>query len=389
MGDTKKLGKYLLFLSAIALAVQMGQAYAAPNAWEKIRSEILRLDVETQTSKFRHLSAKRRIQKLSKLMQLQKKEIKLYEKRVTELKTTTESLEVQKRALSDKVAAVKQDVYRDLSLLHHWVELTKRVRSENKISLLEAELQRKVLLSRIANRGVNQLSKLRLDEKNLENLSLRIEKEKSRLQYYVQDLREKIELLKADQKHQKNIAKLSHNLHVKSMERLKEFKRAERELESMVDHFSKKNDLEADDFMDLKGKLRFPVVGSVLSHYGRFIDPQTKIVTFRKGITIGAENSSKLYSSKVYSVAAGKVVYSGNLKNYGQVVIVEHRGKYYSLYAQLSQTNVQVNQHVSSGYALGALEKDPLYFEIREKNVAVNPLEWLQQVKLVENRERT
>jgi len=67
------------------------------------------------------------------------------------------------------------------------------------------------------------------------------------------------------------------------------------------------------------------------------------------------------------------------LAQYGKVVILDHGEHYYSLYAHLGEIDARVGEWMKYGEKLGKIDTTgiPLYFEIRSHNVAVNPLQWL------------
>ena len=80
----------------------------------------------------------------------------------------------------------------------------------------------------------------------------------------------------------------------------------------------------------------------------------------------------------------GKVVHNDQLRGFGQVVIVFHGEDYYSLYAFLSDAPLPVGKEVEKGQQIGvcgfypAAKGNGLYFELRFKQKAINPLKWLQ-----------
>ena len=98
------------------------------------------------------------------------------------------------------------------------------------------------------------------------------------------------------------------------------------------------------------------------------------VYVFKKGIEILLPGGVP-----VRAVSEGKVVYSGKLPNYGQVVIIDHGDHYYSLCAHLGASSKKVNELVKAGDQIGQSGNPgtPLYFEIRARNIAVNPLQWL------------
>lgn len=86
----------------------------------------------------------------------------------------------------------------------------------------------------------------------------------------------------------------------------------------------------------------------------------------------------------VRSVSWGKVVHNDQLRGFGQVVVIFHGEDYYSLYAFLADTSVTVGREVSQGDQIGVSGFYPkaqgpgLYFELRFRQKAINPLKWLQ-----------
>jgi len=75
----------------------------------------------------------------------------------------------------------------------------------------------------------------------------------------------------------------------------------------------------------------------------------------------------------------GIVRFAGYFKNYGNMLIIEHKNGYHSLIAGLEKIDTVVDQSVSAGEPLGNLYrtdngKPPtLYFELRHKGKAINP----------------
>lgn len=131
-------------------------------------------------------------------------------------------------------------------------------------------------------------------------------------------------------------------------------------------------------FASMRGRLPMPTNGQVTSRYGKVKHPRFNTVTFNNGITIGS-----LLGSPVKSVYGGKVVYVGWLKGYGQVLILDHKGGFYTLYAHLGKVLKDKGEDVASGDEVGLVgdsgpEGSPgLYFEVRQRGVPKDPMDWL------------
>jgi septal ring factor EnvC (AmiA/AmiB activator) len=80
----------------------------------------------------------------------------------------------------------------------------------------------------------------------------------------------------------------------------------------------------------------------------------------------------------VRAVYAGKVVYSGKIGGYGQLLILDHGDQYYSLVGQLGEALKNEGEEVKEGETIGrsAFDGTPVYFEIRQRHIAVNPVPW-------------
>jgi septal ring factor EnvC (AmiA/AmiB activator) len=97
-----------------------------------------------------------------------------------------------------------------------------------------------------------------------------------------------------------------------------------------------------------------------------------------QGVTIFADEGSV-----VSSVYPGKVVFSDWLNGYGLLIIIDHGQGFMTLYAhnqslfkQKGQF-VQQNEQIATVGHTGGIKQNGLYFEIRQKGKAVNPLNWL------------
>lgn len=86
----------------------------------------------------------------------------------------------------------------------------------------------------------------------------------------------------------------------------------------------------------------------------------------------------------IRSIFRGTVIFAEWLKEYGQVMIIDHGEHYCSLIAHAEQLLKQVNEAVEEGEVIatvgktGALKAPGLYFEIRHHGSPVDPLEWLR-----------
>ena len=133
------------------------------------------------------------------------------------------------------------------------------------------------------------------------------------------------------------------------------------------------------DILDKRGRLHLPVKGKILNKFGRQKDKQYDSFIVHNGINIKARTGTL-----VRSIFNGKVLYTGELEGYGNLVIIGHGKDYHSLYGHLDKIKVEPNQVVQIGDIVGltgesgSLVGETLYLEIREKGKPVEPLSWFK-----------
>ncbi len=120
------------------------------------------------------------------------------------------------------------------------------------------------------------------------------------------------------------------------------------------------------NFKNQKGRLSLPVRGNLI------------LEKHRRGIVIEANQDSPIKA--VYS---GRVIYSGWFEGYGNIIIIDHGDKYFTVSAHASKLLKSINERVTKGDIIalvgdtGSLRGPCLYFEIRYQGKLQNPLEWL------------
>lgn len=117
----------------------------------------------------------------------------------------------------------------------------------------------------------------------------------------------------------------------------------------------------------------WPVKGTVKTRFGR--QPNK---TYHNWIKIGSTAGTS-----VKAAAAGTVIFSSSLKDYGQTVIIRHEDHFTTVYTHLKERFVKADQGVKQGEAIALVgEKDEpgaayINFEIRINGIASNPLLFL------------
>ena len=103
----------------------------------------------------------------------------------------------------------------------------------------------------------------------------------------------------------------------------------------------------------LKGSLPWPVQGDVLTHFGMQKNRTLATMIDNPGIDISA-----FAGEEVACIAEGRVASSTWLRGFGNVIIVEHPGGFFSVYGHLQQLKFKRGDHVHAGQSLGTASID-------------------------------
>jgi septal ring factor EnvC (AmiA/AmiB activator) len=126
-----------------------------------------------------------------------------------------------------------------------------------------------------------------------------------------------------------------------------------------------------------KGRLSLPVKGDIVARFGRHKHPEFNSFTVSNGISIAAPTGTD-----IRAVFDGQVIFADYFKGYGNMVIVDHGGGFFSLYAHAAKIMKRVGSSVARNDILASVgdldsPKGPqLYFEIRYQGKPVDPAPW-------------
>jgi septal ring factor EnvC (AmiA/AmiB activator) len=129
-------------------------------------------------------------------------------------------------------------------------------------------------------------------------------------------------------------------------------------------------------FVKAKGKLSLPLKGEIVKDSGKSGEKDFGTL---KGIYIRGN-----FGSDVKAVFPGRVDFSGQLKGYGQVIVINHGSRFYTISAYLLKRNKLEGEMVAESEVIGQvgetgmLTGPALYFEIRVGDTNLEPLEWLK-----------
>ena len=378
--------RFLVFnslLLALCFLLFFSYCYATSpeEEYQKIQKEIKTHREKLEKVKSRERSILSDIEKANREISQVEAELRKYRKKLAtteskisqveaEISLTRSNIEKRKEWIKRKLKAMQKyghsgDIVLLLSSTDDISQFMRRWRYLNYITAYE----HKVLTTHEDN-----LKELHEKEKQLMVLKAELKKNQEKVKYeekaLVEKKKEKELLLASVRKEEASYTKM-----------LKELKESSKRILDIIRKETEQIDTyHAKGFSALKGRLPWPVEGKVAIRYGSQKDPQFNTPIFRSGIYIKTDND--LVTKAVHS---GKVVFAEWFKGYGQLVIVNHGDGYHTLYGSLSEIFSKVGDIINIGQTIGRvgnsgiLNVPGLYFEVRYKGKALDPLQWLKR----------
>ena len=134
----------------------------------------------------------------------------------------------------------------------------------------------------------------------------------------------------------------------------------------------------SNSFASNKGRLPWPVEGSVIESFGQHYHPVYKNVKmpFNNGVTLAVARGAQ-----VHAVFDGTVTQVVMIPGYNQCVMVQH-GSYFTFYCKLKSVSVKLGDKVKTGQVLGTVDtisgEDQFHFQLWKERTPQNPENWLR-----------
>lgn len=157
---------------------------------------------------------------------------------------------------------------------------------------------------------------------------------------------------------------------------VKNQKKSTRKQKMLVNRVEPKasNDPKDGVFARQRGRLRLPVRGTITERFGR----RKGGGPAHKGLFIRTKRGAK-----IKAVATGKVVFADWLRGFGNLIIIDHGSDYMTIYGNNQTLYKKEGDAVKTGDVIavvgnsGSHTHSGLYFEMRRRGRAFDPLRWV------------
>ena len=386
----------IAFLTILSLMNVASPAFAGKNVAEKIDTllkdeqaelKALRKKIVQQENAISKVGKKesavlKKLQKIGNQLKLKKRELKIYKWNFKNNQKKISSLEPRLKKAEQKIKSHKKILgLRLRSIYKEGPMFPLRVAfSSNNVTDLMQRLKYMDLIaqqdSQLLQEYLTQLEQIKQDKSSLYAVRAKL----VNLKKNTVSKKKEIEKAKNEKSVYLKKIKRKKNLSVKVR---KELLAATNNLNKLIDKLLVKLvSGEGLDISDKKGRLKLPLKGRILNKFGRKRVKEYESYIVYNGINVRARRGTP-----VQTVFDGKVLYTGELEGYGNLVIVGHGKEYHSLYGHLESIKVTANKVVKTGEVIGlsgdsgSLEGETLYFELRKNGKPIEPVRWFRVAK--------
>lgn len=212
----------------------------------------------------------------------------------------------------------------------------------------------------------------------------KIGRAKEELDKVIVKLKEEENLLSSILRRKENLLKSIHEKQRSFLLSQREYSKMFRELSHLFEGFESSR-VDETQGLPTRGSLMLPIEsGKIIKHFGKTVHQVFGTVIQQKGIEIEAE-----HRAPVMAVLPGKVEFEGWVKGMGNMLIIHHGGGFYSLSGHLFKAMKPKGASVEQGEVIGLVgdtgknQRPSLYFEMREKSRAIDPLPYFSPSSLL------
>ncbi len=166
---------------------------------------------------------------------------------------------------------------------------------------------------------------------------------------------------------------------------LEEMQKAEISLMATLTDLKRRLSVKKKGFVLSKGNLSLPVSGKIVVRFGEEQQDENNVVKRASGITIKTAKNEP-----VKAIFSGKILFSGYMRGFGNMVIIDHGLHHYSISSRMDSLTKKENDTVETAEIIGTtgdiatLFGKGFYLEIRNNSKPMDPMDWINKDMIFE-----
>jgi septal ring factor EnvC (AmiA/AmiB activator) len=369
------LGALLIFALLLPAHAQR------PSDLERIRTDIGRLRLRLDEVRRQAQSAARELEEVDLELGIRTREHELAAAAEARLDREQKQLEAQVATLLPRIAGQKDALRSRLVALYRLGGLSYL----RMLLALEGDrnpLEAMSMLSYLVSRDARLVSRFQTAQSQLDARRAQLADRRERLRQTRAVVEERRRAVAAAHAQKQVVLARLRSEESGAQQQLAVLEEKARRLQRLVDGLSQQKRGAAPGVTDIRsvqGALEWPVRGRVIERFGRQRNAKFATYTVNNGLKIEAAPNTP-----VRAVFQGTVLFSQWFKGYGNLIILDHGNRVFSLYGNLKQSGVAVGDRITTGQPIAGVGESEdaagghLYFEIRNDNRPEDPQKWLR-----------
>lgn len=368
---------FLVFLLTIATAHAQ-----RPSDLERIRTDISRLRARLDQVRQQAQSAARELEVAELDLGIRTRELELASAAEAKMAGEQQSTEQQIAALVPRIERQKRDLRQRLVALYRLGGLS-YVRMLLALDGERNPLEAMSMLSYLVSRDARLVSRFQSTQQQLASQQLVLRDRRERLRQTRLLVEERRRAVATAVAQKESVLARLRSEETGATQQLAVLEEKARRLQRLVDTLAQQKPggglPPANDIRGVQGALSWPVEGKVIERFGRQRNPKFATYTVNNGLKIEA-----VPNTPVRAVFQGTVRFSQWFKGYGNLIILDHGNRVFTLYGNLKPSVVKVGDRIATGQPIAGVGESEdaasgyLYFEIRNDNRPEDPQKWLR-----------
>ena len=364
----------------VLLVLLIGPAHAQRTDLDRIRTDITRMRQRLEEVRRQAQSAARELEEVDLELNIRTRELELANAAEVKLTAEQAALEGQIAAILPRIAQQKADLRKRLVALYRLGGLS-YVRLFLALDDESNPVEAMSMLSYLVTRDARLVTQFQNAREQLARQRQELTDRQARLhQTRLVVEQRRLAVVAAREQQQRVLIRLQSE-ESGAEQKLAALEEKARRLQRLVDVLSQQQRgiASAIDIRSVQGALDWPVRGKVFESFGRQRNPKFSTYTVNNGLKI-----ETVAGAPVRAVFQGTVLFSQWFKGYGNLIILDHGNRVFSLYGNLKAPAVAVGDRITTGQTIAGVGESEetgsghLYFEIRTNNQPDDPRKWLR-----------
>jgi murein hydrolase activator len=367
--------------AAVVLALLVAVAAPAQRTdLDRLRSDITQLRKRLDDVRQQAKSAERELEEADLELTIRTRELELAAEDELRLQNEEKGIETQIAALGPRIAEQKEDLRKRLVALYRLGGLS-YVRMLLALDNDSNPIEAVSMLSYLVSHDARAVRRFQETQNQLAVRHVALRERRRELQQARAEIEQRQRAVAVAVRQKQTLLARLRTEETGAAQQLATLEEKARRLQRLVDSLStQKRGLDPlTDIRSVQGALAWPVQGAVFERFGRQRNPKFATFTINNGLKIEA-----VAGTPVRAVFQGTVLFSQWFKGYGNLVILDHGNRVFSLYGNLKLPNVRVGDRIETGQTIAGVGESEetasghLYFEIRRDNQPEDPQKWLR-----------